>query len=187
VLRSTYAYTIILYNTQSHTFYKIPTGVHPTQNSRVNTITDTTNFNLTKLVHVCIDTYYSSVLTDIYSTVKQTKLQTAAKFMTYKPIYFERFKYLGKGFKLLLKKKRHMFNCIFGYSHIYWIKLQSLKVKRTKKYKYVFVAPNYQTFLKTIAIIKKIKPINRYTLRGVRSYTHVWIKRKGRKSVSTHM
>jgi len=38
-----------------------------------------------------------------------------------------------------------------------------------------------------INILKRVKPINRYTLRGLRTYTHVWFKRKGRKSVATHV
>jgi hypothetical protein len=109
------------------------------------------------------------------------------KFDEYRPVYFERFKYVGKGFKLILKKKRNMFNCIFGHSHIYWVKLQKTIVKKTKKYRYMFVANNLNMYTNMLNILKQIKPINRYTLRGVRTYTHVWIKRKGRKSVATHV
>jgi len=80
-----------------------------------------------------------------------------------------------------------MFNCIFGHSHIFWVKIQKTIIKKTKKYKYVFITYTFNMFLKTIYILKKIKPVNRYTLRGVRTYTHVWVKRKGRKSVATHI
>lgn len=111
----------------------------------------------------------------------------SSKLENYKPVYFERFKYVGKGFKLIFKKKKNMFNCIFGHSHIYWVKLQNAVVKKTKKYRYMFVAKNLHIYTSMIDILKKIKPINRYTLRGVRTYTHVWIKRKGRKSVATHV
>ncbi len=113
--------------------------------------------------------------------------QIQNKFVSYKPIYFGKFKYVGKGFKLIFKKKRNMFNCIFGYSHIHWVKLQQTFIKKTKKYKFMFVVKNKNTFNLFNNILKNIKPINRYTLRGVRTYNDAWIKRKGRKSVATHV
>lgn len=138
-------------------------------------------------MHICANTGYSN--TGVYfkesNTVANSYLHE--KLSTYKPLYFERFKYVGKGFKLILKKKHKMFNCIFGHSHIYWVKLQQTIIKKTKKYRYMFVANNLQMYNNMLSILKKIKPINRYTLRGVRTYTHVWIKRKGRKSVATHV
>jgi hypothetical protein len=65
--------------------------------------------------------------------------------------------------------------------------LQNTFLKKTKKYKFFFAAKNANSYNTFINILKKIKPINRYTLRGVRTYTHKWVKRKGRKSVATHV
>jgi len=142
--------------------------------------------NISTQLYICVATLYS-ILTPKYTISKTLKIKTDDKWSSYKPVYFERFRYVGKGFKLVLKRKRKFFNCVFGYSHIYWIKLKSILVKRTRKYKYMFVAQSHYIFIRTINILKKVKPINRYTLRGVRTYTHPWVKRKGRKSVATHV
>ncbi len=91
----------------------------------------------------------------------------------YKPIYFERFKYVGKGFKLILKRKKKFFNCVFGHSHIYWVIFRTIFTKKTKKYKFLFISKSYYLFNQMINILREIKPINRYTLRGVRTYTRV--------------
>lgn len=166
---------LLFYDYNTKHFYKIPVGF-------VNL-----NRGLHSAVHICVNTFYSTIHLHVHSDVRLSKQITDKKLLAYKPAYFDRFKYIGKGFKLILKKKRWLFNCIFGHSHIYWVKLQNLLVKRTKKYKYVFISTNFTVFNKMIGILKKIKPINRYTLRGVRTYTHVWMKRKGRKSVATHV
>lgn len=167
-----------MHDYENKTIYKIPVGSrYVEQPMRINN-TD---------VHICMNTGYTStnLTVDNYNIEKTKSLFN--KFITYKPVYFDRFKYVGKGFKMILKKKRNMFNCIFGHSHIYWVKLQNTMIKKTKKYKYMFVANDLTMHKNMINILKKIKPINRYTLRGVRTYTHVWIKRKGRKSVATHV
>lgn len=135
---------------------------------------------------VCFDTLYSTVTAHEFN--KYTNLNNViSSINSCKPIYYNRFKYVGKGFKLIFKKKKKLFNCIFGYSHIYWIKLQNVLIKKTKKYKFAFIAKNLKKFTAFVDILKKIKPINRYTLRGVRTYNHIWVKRKGRKSVATHV
>lgn len=175
------AYILIFYNMDSKLFYKIPAGSFVNNLSSASTIK---NDNFCG-VHICENTSYN---TNMLPVVKLgIYKQLLVKHLDYKPVYFERFKYVGKGFKLILKKKRNMFNCIFGHSHIYWVKLQQIFVKKTKKYKYMFVAKNLTMHTNMLNILRKIKPINRYTLRGVRTYTHVWIKRKGRKSVATHV
>ena len=164
-------------------FYKIPVGFS-FKYSRRNDGPLVKNFNK---VHICINTGYTTLQIPHKSTNKFGLRILDDKFKIYKPVYFERFKYVGKGFKLIFKKKKKMFNCIFGHSHIYWVKLQNAIVKKTKKYRYMFVAKNLRIYNDMINILKKIKPINRYTLRGVRTYTHAWVKRKGRKSVATHV
>ena len=44
--------------------------------------------------------------------------QLKTKQKKFKSIYFNRFKYVGKGFKMTYKKKSFL-NCVFGHSHIY--------------------------------------------------------------------
>lgn len=171
-------YTVVVQDDLTKHIYKIPAG---------STACKLADYSGMHGVHVCPNTYYASIMVPIFNSSRSSRRSTNKKFSIYKPVYFERFKYLGKGFKLILKKKRGFFNCIFGYSHIYWIKLQSTMVKKTKKYKFMFVLNNHHKFQTMINILKKVKPINRYTLRGLRTYTHVWLKRKGRKSVATHV
>ncbi len=136
---------------------------------------------------MCFNTkYFSRTLSYLDNRHKNNKLLNN-KLDIKKPIYFNKFKYVGKGFKLIFKKKKKMFNCIFGYSHIYWVKLQNTLVKKTKKYKFFFATNDFKSYKVFSQILKNIKPINRYTLRGVRTYMHSWVKRKGRKSVATHV
>ena len=135
---------------------------------------------------MCLNTHYFSQTLDYFSNTSNLTIINS-KFKIYKPIYFNKFKYVGKGFKLIFKRKKNIFNCIFGYSHMYWVKLQNTFIKKTKKYKFLFLTKNIQNYNLFVNILRKIKPINRYTLRGVRTYTHSWIKRKGRKSVATHV
>lgn len=140
-------------------------------------------------LYVCTNTNYCANIShhNLTKTISMADDVQRHTFKDYRPVHFDRFRYLGKGFKLIFKKKTRLFNCVFGYSHIYWIKLQSMFVKKTKKYKFFFSHSNPNLVSKLIKILKMVKPINRYTLRGLRTYQHVWIKRKGRKSVATHV
>jgi hypothetical protein len=137
--------------------------------------------------HICLNTFYSQKrLPHNDQRLKHNVLATAGRFIAFKPIYYSKFTYLGKGFKLVLKKRKGFFNCLFGHSHVYWLKVQKLYVKKTKKYRFFFATTKPALFWTAIQLLKRIKPINRYTLRGVRTYAHVWVKRKGRKSIATH-
>jgi hypothetical protein len=160
-------------------FYKIPVGLLYEKNEKTPSMSPS--------IYICIHTLYSVLTLRYCSRVKLLKQSTDLKLQQYRPVYFERFKYVGKGFKLIIKRKKKFLNCVFGHSHIYWVKFQSISIKKTKKYKYMFVGSSRILFITMINILKKIKPINRYTLRGVRTYTHAWVKRKGRKSIATHI
>lgn len=65
--------------------------------------------------------------------------------------------------------------------------MQKIIIKKTKKYKFFFTTQHKKNFVSALNIFKRIKPINRYTLRGVKTYKHIWVKRKGRKSIATHV
>ena len=52
-------------------------------------------------VHICLITGYTTVQIPFNYDYKKYKTALADKFKNYKPIYFERFKYVGKGFKLI--------------------------------------------------------------------------------------
>jgi len=149
--------------------YKIPLGSYQFEKN-VFLAGGTSQKNL----FICPTTFYHSTFIYFYSSGNILIDSTGVhkKFLTYKPIFFNKLRYVGKGFKLVIKKKK-FFNCIFGNSHIYWVKLQKTITKRTRKYKISFITKSLPTYIRTVSILKKIKPINRYTLRGVRTYTHV--------------
>lgn len=174
---------IVLSNESHSNIYKIPVG---SLGGGVVCSSISDDINKTPLVYVCSSTFYIEQYSRTFDFFLKNTNITKTHFMTYKPLYFNRLRYVGKGFKLLLKKRKRFFNCIFGHSHIFWIKIQSILVKKTKKYKFFFVSQRKYLFLEMTYLLRKIKPINRYTLRGVRTYTHIWIKRKGRKSIATH-
>ena len=172
-----YCYVNIIISNDQSTIYKLPSG-STSINALLSPITP-------PRIHFCPNTFYSDHYINFINNLGSHQ-QFCAYFLKYKPIYFNRFKYLGKGFKLLYKRKRKLLNCIFGHSHLYWVKLQTVFAKRTRKYKFFFSVTNYNMYSAIINVLKKVKPINRYTLRGLRTYTHIWIKRKGRKSIATH-
>lgn len=58
------------------------------------------------VLYLCIDTLYFSKLIDFTSEIFEKTTNLQIKFASYKPIYFGKFKYVGKGFKLIYKKKK---------------------------------------------------------------------------------
>ena len=99
-----HSYLLVLHDEGGLNIYKIPVGV---------------SGNEKKHLHVCLNTGYFSNLLNYLSQHVQNQKAIETKLNTYKPIYFNKFKYVGKGFKLIFKKKKKLFNCIFGYSHVY--------------------------------------------------------------------
>lgn len=96
--------------------------------------------------------------------------------------FFFKIRFNGKGFRIQSFKNKKVMNFTFGYSHMYFIHLKQIRYKRMSKYKYFFKFNklNGLNFLKNA--FKKIKPINAYTLRGLRISKSTIVKRKGRKS-----
>lgn len=97
-------------------------------------------------------------------------------------VFFFKIRFNGKGFRIQSFSKKKIMNFTFGYSHMYFIFLKKIKFKRINKYKYFFALKDLTSlnFLKNL--FRKIKPINKYTLRGLRISKTTIVKRKGRKS-----
>jgi len=70
----------------------------------------------------CCETLYSNITILAKGNVKFLKPYTDKKFNIFKPVYFERFRYIGKGFKLVIKRKKKFLHCVFGHSHIYLVR-----------------------------------------------------------------
>jgi hypothetical protein len=94
--------------------YKIPFGV----SMKLNTDFQYKS-NRKQLLYFCTNTCYFERYSPYANNIMDLDLITISKFDTYKPVYFSKLTYKGKGFKLFFKKKKNFFNCIFGHSHIY--------------------------------------------------------------------
>lgn len=105
------------------------------------------------------------------------------KFLkTFEFYFFIKIKFKGKGFKIKFNKKLKLIKFYFGKSHITFFKLKRIKLKKITKYKFILKNLNFVK-LKTNAMkITNIKPINVYTLRGIRLAKQIIRKRKGKKS-----
>lgn len=96
--------------------------------------------------------------------------------------FFTKIKLVGKGFRLQSFKKKNIINYSFGHSHIYVGFVQSLLYKRLTKYRYILYT-NVKSILTSFRHrASVIKPLNLYTLRGLKLSKKIYIKRKGRKS-----
>lgn len=96
--------------------------------------------------------------------------------------FFTRIKHYGKSYTL--KKKRKVLICRFGQSHFINIMYKNIFVIKAKKKRKTFFIKlkKITTFIKLKRIIKKIRPINHYTKRGLRLGNYKFIKRFGKIS-----
>ncbi len=63
-----------------------------------------------------------------------------------------------------------------------FFKLKKIKLKKITKYKFILKNLNFTKLKTNASKITKIKPINVYTLRGIRLAKQIIRKRKGKKS-----
>ena len=63
-----------------------------------------------------------------------------------------------------------------------FFKLKKIKLKKVTKYKFLLRSFNFNKLKKKAIEITKIKPVNIYTLRGIRVSRQIIKKRKGKKS-----
>ena len=96
--------------------------------------------------------------------------------------FFLKIKFVGKGFRIQSFKKKKLINFTFGHSHMYKLFMQKMYFKRLSKYKYLFKTKNINYLNNLKVNLLKIKPLNEYTLRGLRLAKYKITKRKGRKS-----
>ena len=100
-------------------------------------------------------------------------------------LLFIKLRFIGKGYKLIIKKNKYhnliLFN--FGYSHRYYIYLYQFFSIQIAKTKFFFFGLNY-FFLKIILHqLYLIKPLNIFTLRGLRFFKQCIFKKTGKISL----
>lgn len=101
---------------------------------------------------------------------------------TFELYFFIKIKFKGKGFKIKFNKKLKLIKFYFGRSHITFVKLKKIKLKKITKYKFLLKSLNLAKLKKNSSKITYIKPVNLYTLRGIRMSRQLIRKRKGKKS-----
>jgi hypothetical protein len=102
---------LVLYNENHSNIYKIPVG---SLGGRVVCSSISDDINKTPLVYVCSSTFYIEQYSNTFDFFLKNTNITKTHFMTYKPLYFNRLRYVGKGFKLLLKKKNDFLIVFLG-------------------------------------------------------------------------
>lgn len=95
--------------------------------------------------------------------------------------FFNKIKFKGKGFRIKFFKKIKLIKFYFGRSHKTFMLLNKIKRKRINKYKFLLIGLNKKNVINNSINITNIKPINIYTLRGLRSSSQIIFKRKGKK------
>lgn len=101
---------------------------------------------------------------------------------TFENYFFLKIKFKGKGFKIKFNKKLKLIKFYFGKSHITFFKLKKIKLKKITKYKFMLKNLNFSKLKKKASEMTYIKPVNVYTLRGIRLSRQFISKRKGKKS-----
>lgn len=131
-----------------------------------------------------IDKWSNSVV--VYNSKKNIKENKINKkffeFLKSWSIYFfSKIKFKGKGFRIKFFKKIKLIKFYFGRSHKTFILLKNLKKKKINKYKFILFHLKKKKLINTNKLIINIKPLNIYTLRGLKLSRQIIYKRKGKK------
>lgn len=95
--------------------------------------------------------------------------------------FFNKIKFKGKGFRIRFFKKLRLVKFFFGKSHKSYIFYKKTIVKRINKYKFLIKNINKSVLMRNKKMTTNIRPMNLYTLRGIRCTRQIIGKRKGKK------
>ena len=135
-----------------------------------------------------LDTYYDpytfKIIQQQIKTHKkpQTNNNLYKNYFLYWNVFFIKIKLIGKGFRIQYFNKYNCINYTFGHSHVYMSIQNKIFTKKTGKYKYIFFHIYKHAIYKFKEKLNRVKPLNAYTLRGLKVFKLKVIKRKGRKS-----
>lgn len=85
---------------------------------------------------------------------------------------------------MVLKRKKKYIKFFFGFSHPTMLFFKNLRLKKTHKYRFCVLKNNQKKLISLSNLVKKIKPINMYTKRGLRNSRQTILKRKGKKNTT---
>lgn len=144
-----------------------------------------------KILKICfsgnqikIDKWFNSLI--IFKkggVLREEKLKKKIKdfLKSWNLYFFSKIKFKGKGFRIKFFKKIKLIKFYFGKSHKTFVFLKNIFKKKINKYKFLLYSLNKKRVLTSSKIITGIKPINIYTLRGLRNSKQIIYKRKGKK------
>lgn len=102
-------------------------------------------------------------------------------FKSWDYFFFAKIKFKGKGFRIRFFKKNKFVKFFFGRSHKTFMFYRKLVLKKISKYKFTIKSINYDQIKNASKLSINIKPMNMYTLRGLRDSKQIIYKRKGKK------
>lgn len=95
--------------------------------------------------------------------------------------FFSKIKFKGKGFRIRFLKRNKLVKFFFGRSHKTFISFKKIIMKKINKYKFILKSLNKNKVLNNTNKVVSIKPLNLYTIRGLRNSRQIVFKRKGKK------
>lgn len=147
-----------------------------------NKLYSITLVNNKKKIKIDLESYSIKINNDINYNNNLNFKQMNKFFKTFELYFFIKIKFKGKGFKIKFNKKLKIIKFYFGKSHMTFFKLKRIKLKKITKYKFILKNLNFVKLKTNATKITKIKPVNVYTLRGIRLSKQTIKKRKGKKS-----
>jgi ribosomal protein L6P/L9E len=147
-----------------------------------NNLYSITLVNKKKKIKIDLESY-AIIITKEINFNNNLNFKQINKFLkTFEFYFFIKIKFKGKGFKIKFNKKLKIIKFYFGRSHMTFFKLKKIKLKKITKYKFILKNLNLSKLKANSMKITRIKPINVYTLRGIRLSKQIIRKRKGKKS-----
>ena len=96
--------------------------------------------------------------------------------------YFAKMRFSGKGYKVKKTKKKRSFKFYFGKSHISYVFSGGLIFKKLSKFRLFFISNNKKRINRIKKMVILVRPINRFTKRGLRFTKQFILKRPGKKT-----
>lgn len=161
-----------------------------TLNNFVDTFVLKLSFNVYLFIYKLHDTYslyiyvYNTHFDSLNISFLWNKTNTTNWcIVKYFIIFWRRIVFKGKGFRVRIFRDNKKITLNFGYSH--WTKLKFLSnwdVFRLYRQNYLSFCNSWRDFLSFELLLPTIKPMNRYTLRGLRFKKQVIKRRFGKIS-----
>ena len=96
--------------------------------------------------------------------------------------YYRKMRFTGKGYKIRKSRAKQSLKFYFGRSHKTYVFSGGLNFKRLSKYRLLLLANNRKRLNRIASLVLQVRPVNRYTKRGLRCTRHFILKRPGKKS-----